>query len=244
MRRLVAITFAHGALAQLGERRPCTADVAGSTPARSTKPQAKAAAASGTVAQAEERQPEELRVGGSIPSGATVRWRTVRFPRPVLDGRVGFAGVAQLAERRSCKSRVAGSTPVSGPVGVGTTTTTTTGRTTTSATMFGQVRKRLNPAGLCALAGSNPALPTGTTAGGRYRRTHATLDLAGKGNRVGSPDEERVAELVQAAVCNTAHAGSHIENRCPACGSEDCGWDRSSCAEVCFDCGHVKEEGP
>jgi len=40
------------------------------------------------------------------------------------------------------------------------------------------------------------------------------------------------------------HGTTHIENRCPACGSEDYGWDRSSCAEVCFDCGHVKEEGP
>jgi hypothetical protein len=86
------------------------------------------------------------------------------------------AGVAQTVERLTCNQRVAGSIPVSGSVaGGGTTTTTGTGT-------VGQVPERPKGRGCNPrsrepnVPGSNPGLPTGTTAGGRYCERVAEMD--------------------------------------------------------------------
>lgn len=184
------------------------------------------------VAQAEELRTEDARVPRSIRGVGTAE-AVSRFVQPAEGGQAGVAqlvehaahtravagsspapgtgagcmrepasggrgaGVVQSVEQPPRKRQVAGSMPVAGPA----VAESTTGTTTTN----GQVPKwpngtGRNPVGLRAFAGSTPALPTGAVAGGYYRG--------------------RVVEVVQAAACKAADAGSS-----PAASSEPEGFE-------------------
>lgn len=172
-------------VAQTVERSLRKRDVAGSIPA------------SGPVVMPTMGTTETTRVRGAIGSATALQAEGWEFKSPRIHQQQKLvaataarsarsAGVAQLEELLPCKQRVAGSKPVSGPVA---------GTTGTTETAHGQVPERSkgpgrNPGSLARnTPGSNPGLPTGSTAGGSYC--------------------ERVAEMVEAMVCNTMHAGSN-----------------------------------
>lgn len=194
--------------------------VAGSTPAGSTRALRVAAAATvfdnpnADVAQVVEHPAEDRGVPRPTRGVGTALAVLRSFRVPALRGLIN-AGVAQLAERLPRKQRVAGSKPVAGPVGSRTTRTTGTTTTNGSVPEWSKGRGR-NPRSLALnTPGSNPGRPTSLTAGGSYPEREDE-DLGPVNNYVDEPmewvhgpDYERVAEMVQASVCNTDHRGSN-----------------------------------
>lgn len=145
------------------------------------------------VAQGSEHAADNRKATGPNPVPGTAFATLCRIRRPVLDGRVGCAGVVQQAEQRSCKSQVGGSIPSASPVAVKITTT----GLTTGGTMFGRVPAAAtgtgcSPVGLRAFGGSTPSSPTGRNESRGYyecvpeRSNGADCKSAGRKTFVGS----------------------------------------------------------